>query len=75
MEKDSEGTQVAGGESGGLPPHPEAIYLAEKKKRRPIDWRRLFFLLLGVGLFFAVYLSPSWPAAIEQLECCVALGL
>jgi sodium-dependent dicarboxylate transporter 2/3/5 len=65
MEKDSEGAQVAVAGSGGLPSHPEEIYLAEKEKRRPIDWRRLCFLLLGVGLFFAVYLSPPWPAAID----------
>jgi len=38
-----------------------------KKPSTPIDTRRLFFLLLGLGLFFAVYLSPPWPAAIDPM--------
>ncbi len=32
-----------------------------------IDTKRLFFLLLGLGLFFTVYLSPPWPAAIDPM--------
>jgi sodium-dependent dicarboxylate transporter 2/3/5 len=32
-----------------------------------IDARRLFFLLLGVALFFGIYLSPPWPAAIDPI--------
>ena len=38
-----------------------------KKPSKPIDAKRLFFLLLGLGLFFAVYLSPPWPAAIDPM--------
>ena len=38
-----------------------------KKPSTPIDTKRLFFLLLGLGLFFAVYLSPPWPAAIDPM--------
>ena len=38
-----------------------------KKPSTPTDSRRLFFLLLGLGLFFAVYLSPPWPAAIDPM--------
>ena len=35
--------------------------------RRPvaIDWKRLFYLTLGVVLFLGVYLSPPWPDAID----------
>ena len=35
--------------------------------RRPvaIDWKRLFYLCLGVVLFLGVYLSPPWPDAID----------
>ena len=33
----------------------------------PVDWKRVFFLLLGVILFFAVYLSPPWPAAVDPM--------
>jgi sodium-dependent dicarboxylate transporter 2/3/5 len=38
-----------------------------RKTATPIDWKRLFFTALGVGLFFIVYLSPSWPDAIDPM--------
>ena len=38
-----------------------------RKPETPVDWKRLFFLLLGISLFFAVYLSPPWPAAIDPM--------
>ena len=38
-----------------------------RKTETPIDWKRLFFLLLGISLFFAVYLSPPWPDAIDPM--------
>ncbi len=48
---------------------------ASGKQRRPllfrprphseIDWKRTFFLCLGLGLFFAVHLSPPWPVAVD----------
>ena len=41
-------------------------------RRRPkpdsdFDWKRLFFITLGVTLFFTVYLSPPWPDAIDPM--------
>ena len=42
---------------------PEDIYLAEA--RRAIDWKRLFFILLGLVLFTVVYLSSPWPDAVD----------
>jgi sodium-dependent dicarboxylate transporter 2/3/5 len=36
-----------------------------KKPSAKFDVRRLFFLLLGLVLFFGVYLSPPWPAAVD----------
>ena len=30
-----------------------------------VDWKRVAFILLGVGLFLGVYLSPQWPAAVD----------
>src|SRR3989339_538165 len=30
-----------------------------------IDWKRLFFLGLGVALFFIIYYCPPWPDAID----------
>jgi len=49
----------------GLPAMPGDVYLVDEKKPAPIDWRRIFFLFLGVGLFFLVYLGPAWPDAID----------
>jgi sodium-dependent dicarboxylate transporter 2/3/5 len=49
----------------GLPPKPDEIFLADMERRRGVDWRRVTFVVLGVVLFFAVYLSPPWPAAID----------
>jgi sodium-dependent dicarboxylate transporter 2/3/5 len=56
---------VATNPSGGLPVPPQEIYLAGKKKRFRINWRRLAFMLLGLGIFFLVYLSPPWPGAVD----------
>jgi len=32
-----------------------------------IDWKRIFFLLLGVVFFLVVYYSPPWPDAIDPM--------
>lgn len=32
---------------------------------RPIDWKRIFFLGLGLGLFVLVYYSSAWPDAVD----------
>jgi len=32
---------------------------------KSFDWKRWFFLLLGLALFFVVYYSPAWPDAID----------
>jgi len=32
-----------------------------------IDWKRIFFILLGIGLFLGVYFSPPWAPAIDPL--------
>jgi len=34
-------------------------------ERTPIDWKRILFLMTGVGLFAAVYYSPMWPDAVD----------
>jgi di/tricarboxylate transporter len=41
----------------------QEIYLARIARR--VDWRRLFFILLGITLFSIVYLSPAWPDAVD----------
>ena len=51
--------------SRGLPHMPSDVYLAELRPKRRIDWRRLTFMFLGLGLFFLAYLSPTFPAAVD----------
>jgi sodium-dependent dicarboxylate transporter 2/3/5 len=46
-----------------LPPIPKNIYLSRVAER--IDTQRLFFIILGLGMFCAVYCSPSWNDAVD----------
>ncbi|MDY0361471.1 MAG: SLC13 family permease [Desulforegulaceae bacterium] len=32
-----------------------------------VDWKRWFFLFLGLALFLLVYFSPSWPDAVDPM--------
>jgi sodium-dependent dicarboxylate transporter 2/3/5 len=48
---------------GGLPPMPKDIYLARVARR--IDWKRLFYVLLGIFLFSVIYLWPELPEAVD----------
>jgi solute carrier family 13 (sodium-dependent dicarboxylate transporter), member 2/3/5 len=48
---------------GGLPPIPSNIYLATTIKK--IDWKRIFFISLGIALFCIVYFSPQWSDAVD----------
>ncbi|WP_028841584.1 SLC13 family permease [Thermodesulfobacterium hveragerdense] len=50
---------------GGLPEPPKEIYVGEKKRK--INWKRIFFIFLGLACFFAVYFSPPWPDAVDPL--------
>ena len=45
----------------GLPAMPEEIVLAPKKIT--IDYKRIFFILFGLGIFFLFYLLPGLPDA------------
>jgi len=47
----------------GLPEMPEEIILAPKK--RVIDWKRIFFILLGLALFFLFYYMSDLPDAVD----------
>ncbi len=42
-------------------------WLLNGRGRAEVDWRRLFFIALGLGLFLAVVLSPPWPDAVDPL--------
>jgi len=48
---------------GVMPPMPEHIKLA--KGVTQVDWKRIFFILLGLTLFAVVYFSPAWPDAVD----------
>jgi sodium-dependent dicarboxylate transporter 2/3/5 len=49
----------------------ESSDLAVKKnglgKAMHMDWKRIFFILLGLGLFTFIYWCPPWPDAIDPL--------
>jgi solute carrier family 13 (sodium-dependent dicarboxylate transporter), member 2/3/5 len=47
----------------GLPEPPPEIVVAETKT--PFDWKRIMFLLIGLGLFLFIYYMPSWKDAID----------
>jgi sodium-dependent dicarboxylate transporter 2/3/5 len=47
----------------GLPEPPPEIVIAETKT--PFDWKRVMFILIGLGLFLWIYFMPSWPDAID----------
>jgi solute carrier family 13 (sodium-dependent dicarboxylate transporter), member 2/3/5 len=47
----------------GLPEMPEEIFLAPPEKG--IDWKRIVFILLGLGIFVLFYLIPTFPEAVD----------
>jgi len=50
-------------QSEGLPQPPPEIVVAETKT--PFDWKRVMFLLLGLGLFLFIYYMPPWKDAVD----------
>lgn len=48
----------------GLPELPKEIVVVEAPKT-PFDWKRVFFILFGLGLFFFIYFMPQWKDAID----------
>ncbi len=49
----------------GLPEPPPEIVVAKPKK--PFDWKRIFFIFLGLTLFFVFYYIPPLPDAVDPL--------
>jgi sodium-dependent dicarboxylate transporter 2/3/5 len=39
-----------------------------------VDTRRIFFILLGIGIFIAIYLWPTWPDAVDPNSKVFVLG-
>jgi solute carrier family 13 (sodium-dependent dicarboxylate transporter), member 2/3/5 len=56
----TKGTEVM---SAGLPEMPEEILLAPPEKG--IAWKRILFILLGLGLFTFFYFYPGLPDAVD----------
>ncbi len=46
-----------------LPEPPREIVVSAPKEA--FDWKRVFFILLGLGLFLFVYFMPQWSDAID----------
>jgi sodium-dependent dicarboxylate transporter 2/3/5 len=36
-------------------------------QKAPINWKRFFFLTLGILLFAGIYYSPPWPDAVDPM--------
>lgn len=36
-------------------------------ERAKFDWKRTFFILLGLGMFLWIYYMPPWPDAVDPL--------
>jgi len=49
--------------SQGLPEPPQQIVVATSKI--PFDWKRVFFILLGLGIFLIINFMPQWGDAID----------
>jgi sodium-dependent dicarboxylate transporter 2/3/5 len=40
----------------------------QKEAAKPINWRKIIFLFLGITLFTVVYTSAPWPDAIDPMD-------
>jgi solute carrier family 13 (sodium-dependent dicarboxylate transporter), member 2/3/5 len=47
----------------GLPQPPPEIVIAETKEK--FDWKRIMFILIGLGLFLWIYFMPQWADAVD----------
>ncbi len=50
--------------SGVQKEREKGVSLPAKPKSK-IEWSRIFFLLLGLALFFGIYYSPQWADAVD----------
>ncbi len=44
-----------------------STYTEAVEVKAPFDWKRVFFLFLGVALFSIIYYAPPWPDAIDPM--------
>jgi sodium-dependent dicarboxylate transporter 2/3/5 len=48
----------------GLPEPPAEIQVGAPPKVK-FDWKRVLFILLGLGLFLWIFYMPAWPDAVD----------
>lgn len=44
-----------------------STYIETAEVKTPFDWKRVFFLFLGVAFFTIIYYAPPWPDAIDPM--------
>jgi sodium-dependent dicarboxylate transporter 2/3/5 len=44
-----------------------STYVEAAEVKAPFDWKRVFFLALGIVLFCIIYYAPAWPDAIDPM--------
>lgn len=44
-----------------------STYIETAEHKIPFDWKRVFFLFLGIALFSIIYYAPPWPDAIDPM--------
>jgi solute carrier family 13 (sodium-dependent dicarboxylate transporter), member 2/3/5 len=44
-----------------------SAYSEPTEVKAPFDWKRVFFLILGIVLFGIIYYSPAWPDAVDPM--------
>lgn len=44
-----------------------STFSAAAEIKAPFDWKRVFFLFLGIALFSIIYYAPAWPDAIDPM--------
>ena len=44
-----------------------STYVEAAEAQAPFDWKRVFFLFLGVALFCIIYYAPAWPDAVDPM--------
>lgn len=40
---------------------------AKARSGKQVDWTRIFFILLGLGIFFGIYYMPPWSDAVDPM--------
>jgi len=52
----------------------EARPIAAAPARERIDWKRIFFIMLGLALFLGIYYMPPWSDAVDPMGKSFALS-